>query len=335
MRKMLILAAGILVIAVSAALPAFYYNRIPSVRYLTASSQPGTQAVSCTGQILACSRAETYITSPVVTDQVLVSVGDQVEPGTVLCTINLPATGLLLTSPELTSDFIKACLEGGEGQDLQSLLSGSLLTSENGLQLAAAPEYTSAISGTVTAVNLQSDSLYNSPQAAVVVEDLSELQAELYVPQASAGEIRPGDRVLMQGAGITGEISGEVVSVNPSAVQSLESGTLQVLVPVQVRLTSDAKGARPNYAVTGKIFSRSEADGLFIPYQAICQDEENQEYVWVLSGYGTAVRREVTTGEETAESTQILTGITADDIVLVGEELRSGQQVRLEGYYEG
>lgn len=92
-------------------------------------------------------------------------------------------------------------------------------------------------------MNLQSDSLYNSPQAAIVVEDLSELRAELYVPQAGVAGIEPGDKVLIQGAGITGEISGEVVSINPSAMQSLQNGALQVLVPVQVRLTSDSKGA--------------------------------------------------------------------------------------------
>ena len=46
-------------------------------------------------------------------------------------------------------------------------------------------------------------------------------------------------------------------------------------------------------------------------------------------------RQPVTTGEETAEMTQILSGITAEDIVLIGENLQSGQPVRLEGYYEG
>ena len=239
-----------------------------------------------------------------------------------------------MTSPELTSDFLKSYLENPETSSLESLLSASSL-GEQSVQLAAAPEYASAINGTVTAVNLQSDSLYNSPQAAIVVEDLSELRTELYVPQAGVAGIEPGDKVLIQGAGITGEISGEVVSINPSAMQSLQNGALQVLVPVQVRLTSDSKGARPGYAVTAQILSRSSTDGLFIPYQAVCQDEENQEYVWLLSNTGAAVRRPVTTGEETAEMTQILSGITAEDIVLIGENLQSGQPVRLEGYYEG
>ena len=232
-----------------------------------------------------------------------------------------------MTSSELTSDFLKSYLENPETSSLESLLSASGL-GEQSVQLAAAPEYASAINGTVTAVNLQSDSLYNSPQAAIVVE------AELYVPQAGVAGIEPGDKVLIQGAGITGEISGKVVSINPSAMQSLQNGALQVLIPVQVRLTSDSKGARPGYAVTAQILSRSSTDGLFIPYQTVCQDEENQEYVWLLSNTGAAVRQPVTTGEETAEMTQILSGITAEDIVLIGENLQSGQPVRLEGYYE-
>ena len=334
MHRILVLTAGGLLAVGAALLPTAYYQNIPTARYVTASTQLGTESVSCSGQILAFDRAETYITSPVVTEDVLVEVGDQVAAGQVLCTVDLPATGLLMTSPELTSDFLKSYLENPETSSLESLLSASGL-GEQSVQLAAAPEYASAINGTVTAVNLQSDSLYNSPQAAIVVEDLSELRAELYVPQAGVAGIEPGDKVLIQGAGITGEISGEVVSINPSAMQSLQNGTLQVLIPVQVRLTSDSKGARPGYAVTAQILSRSSTDGLFIPYQAVCQDEENQEYVWLLSNTGAAVRQPVTTGEETAEMTQILSGITAEDIVLIGENLQSGQPVRLEGYYEG
>lgn len=332
MQRILALAAGVLMAVGAAAVPAAYYQNIAAAQYITASSQPGTETVNCSGQILAYNRAETYITSPVVTEDVLVKVGDQVEAGQALCTVNLPATGLLMTSPELTADYLKSYLEG-QGQSLESLAAAAG-AEKTGVQLAAAPEYSSAIRGTVTSVNIQADSLYNSPQAAIVVEDLSELRAELYVPQAGIAEIKPGDKVLLQGAGISGELSGEVVSISPSATQSLQNGALQVLVPVQVRLTSDSKGAKPGFAVTARIFSQSSIDGLFIPYQAVCQDEDNQEYVWVLSAAGTAARQPVTTGEETAEMTQILSGITEDDIVLIGEQLSAGKPVRLEGYYE-
>ena len=54
-------------------LPTAYYQNIPTARYVTASTQPGTESVSCSGQILAFDRAETYITSPVVTGDVPVS----------------------------------------------------------------------------------------------------------------------------------------------------------------------------------------------------------------------------------------------------------------------
>lgn len=91
----------------SALLPTAYYQNIPTPGYVTASTQPGTESVSAADRS-AFDRAETYITSPVVTEDVLVEVGDQVAAGQVLCTVDLPATGLLMTSPELTSDFLKS-----------------------------------------------------------------------------------------------------------------------------------------------------------------------------------------------------------------------------------
>lgn len=332
MQRILVLAAATLMAVGAAVVPAAYYQNVATAQYITASSQPGTETVNCSGQILAYNRAETYITSPIVAEDVLVKVGDQVEAGQALCTVNLPATGLLMTSPELTADYLKSYLEG-QGQSLENLTTAAN-AGQNGIQLAAAPEYSSAIRGTVTSVNIQADSLYNSPQAAIVVEDLSELRAELYVPQAGIAGIKPGDKVVLQGAGISGDLSGEVVSISPSAVQNLQNGVLQVMVPAQVRLTSDSKGAKPGFAVTARILSQSNANGLFIPYQAVCQGEDNQEYVWILSETGMAVKQPVTTGEETAKMTQILSGISENDIVLIGEQLNTGKPVRLEGYYE-
>ena len=125
MHRILVLTAGGLLAVGAALLPTAYYQNIPTARYVTASTQPGTESVSCSGQILAFDRAETYITSPVVTEDVLVEVGDQVEAGQVLCTVDLPATGLLMTSPELTSDFLKSYLENPEASSLESLLSGA------------------------------------------------------------------------------------------------------------------------------------------------------------------------------------------------------------------
>lgn len=159
-----------------------------------------------------------------------------------------------MTSPEITADFLKEYLNEQASGSLEKLFQSDF-EEEKQAQLAVAPSYRSPITGTVTAVNLQSNSLYNSPKAAIVVEDLSELCAELYIPQASVQKIQAGDKVLLQGAGIFGEISGEVLSINPSAVQSLQNGAVQVLIPVRVRLTSDSKGARPGYIVTAKILS--------------------------------------------------------------------------------
>ena len=139
MHRILVLTAGGLLAVGAVLLPTAYYQNIPTARYVTASTQPGTESVSCSGQILAFDRAETYITSPVVTEDVLVGVGDQVAAGQVLCTVDLPATGLLMTSPELTSDFLKSYLENPEASSLESLLSASSL-GEQSVQLAAAPE---------------------------------------------------------------------------------------------------------------------------------------------------------------------------------------------------
>ena len=81
MHRILVLTAGGLLAVGAALLPTAYCQNIPTARYVTASTQPGTESVSCSGQILAFDRAETYITSPVVTEDVLVRWGIRLRRG--------------------------------------------------------------------------------------------------------------------------------------------------------------------------------------------------------------------------------------------------------------
>ena len=323
MRRIVLFSVAAASMIVLMAVSAGKRDEIPSAIAVAVEEGPASIEISCSGQIEAAQHTEVYLSAPAVADEVLVQVGDRVAAGETLFTLDLAASRLLLTAASATSEELSSLLFTGE-------LSGN----NTGTDGALSPAYASAISGTVTAVRIQPHSLYQSAEAAVTVEDLSDLTARLYVPQDTIASVRTGDRVVMEGAGLTGEVSGEVQDIAPSAQQISGGGVTQTVVPVTVRLTSDAKGAKPNFAVTARILSATENKGLWLPYQAIHQDDENREYVFLLSGEGTAEKQIITTGEETPQKTEVLSGLERGEVVLIGEDLQEGKMVRLEGWYE-
>ena len=324
MRRIIIFSTAVAAMIALLAVSVGKSSKISSAMAVSVEEGPASIEISCNGQIEAVQHAEIYLAAPAVADEVLVQVGDRVTAGETLFTLDLAASRLLLTAASATPEELSTLLFAGA-------FSASGDANANGVLSSS---YASAISGTVTAVRIQPHSLYQSAEAAVTVEDLSELTARLFVPQDAIASVRSGDRVILEGAGLNGEISGVVQDVAPSAQQISTGGVTQTVVPVTVSLTSDTKGAKPNFTVTARIFSASESRGLWLPYQAIHQDEENQEYVFLLSDGGAAEKRVVTTGEETVRETEILSGLKRGEVVLIGEDLREGERIQLEGWYE-
>lgn len=72
---------------------------------------------------------------------------------------------------------------------------------------------------------------------------------------------------------------------------------------------------------------------LTIPYEAVGQDSNQQEYVYVYSK-GRPVRKNITTGKELLHTVEVTKGLGITDIVLLEpENIQPNLMVRLKGEY--
>lgn len=154
--------------------------------------------------------------------------------------------------------------------------------------------------------------------------------AVVAVNEADISLIEIGQQVRLSGAALMeGEYSGRVEGMGENAYTLTASAAPlpETVVDVTVAIEKgDTEMLRAGYSVTAQLITGEERTLTMLPYTAIAQDEAG-EYVYVLEK-GISVRKNIETGIELSDKTEILSGITAEDRVLTYPE-----QVTENKYY--
>lgn len=151
-------------------------------------------------------------------------------------------------------------------------------------------QVTAPISGTITQMNLIPNTLFQSPQAAFVISDLSSCKVVASISQADMDQIKVGDTAVITASGVSGqEYHGVLSKIYPTSKRGYSGTVQEAMVDVEITLKEKNTLLKPGYTVTAQIFSANPEEMLTIPYESVNQDENNQEYVYLLQG-GKAVR---------------------------------------------
>ena len=143
--------------------------------------------------------------------------------------------------------------------------------------------------------------------------------------------VEAGQPVKLTGAALPdGEFSGTVSAVGETAYTSAVSSVSLPVTVVDVTVSIEEGNPellRSGYSVTAQLTTGSERTVNMLPYTVIAQDETG-EYVYVLEN-GIAVRRSIVTGIELSDRTEIVEGVSGEDLVLTDpENLFEGAKVR-------
>jgi multidrug efflux pump subunit AcrA (membrane-fusion protein) len=154
------------------------------------------------------------------------------------------------------------------------------------------------------------------PQAGaplVTVMNLSQMIAKAHIPQNQAALLKKGDPATVTVAGADEPIKGKVTLVSPA----LDPGSTTVEVWVQA---PNPEGVlKAGSSATVSMTSKTAANALIVPAQALVSDEEGKKSVMVVGSDGVAHKREVETGIQTSDSVQIVSGLKpGEQVVSVG-----------------
>jgi multidrug efflux pump subunit AcrA (membrane-fusion protein) len=215
----------------------------------------------------------------------------------------------------------KAALESAQGQ----------LTSAKGKYLGAQAQlsYTeirSPISGVVTDRPLFAGETAAAGNPVITVMDTSALLAKLHLSQIQAQQLTMGASASIAVPGVADPVPAKVSLISPA----LDAGSTTVEVWLRVE---NAKGSlKAGTPVRATIDGRTASNALILPSDAVQTGPDGEaKFVLVITPQGAAGKRTVTLGIRTAESTQILNGVTATDTVITtgGYGLDEGTKVKV------
>ena len=157
--------------------------------------------------------------------------------------------------------------------------------------------------------------------------------AVVAVNEADISQVEPGQAAQLSGAAFpNGGYSGTVSMISDNAytvpLNSLSASETVVDVTVLIE-EGDTSRLRSGYSVTAQLKTGEERILNMLPYSAIQQDDKG-EYVYVLNS-STAVRRDIVTGMELADKTEVVSGVeNSEKVIITPDNVYDGGKVRVK-----
>jgi RND family efflux transporter MFP subunit len=331
-------------------IPEIVHDSIPSIYYVTPSVRIYENTVSCTGTLHPVNSRQVVLESAVIPREVFVQVGDRVNRGEVMATyqpasaLNLAATlpaitvdsamlTTLLSAYGLTSFLNDAGLSGDE---LAEFLAHQGRGEQSTVAVAAADyteEIVSPISGVVTAVNITPYIPAGVGSAVFTVMDTRNYMVVAAVSESDIARISVGDMARIRGTAFPGAVyTGHVTKIYPTARRTLVGTSSETVVDVEILIKGADDRLRPGFSARVEIAGQNRYEIITVPYEAVRQDENNDEYVYIFED-GRLRKSLIITGRELINEVEVLDGVSPSCIVIFNPDSvdREGTMIHLRG----
>lgn len=309
--------AAVAVFALAAAfVPAFLPTIIESSAPVCSVTSPIVrtfcETVDGAGEFSYKSEHEITCALPVVIERLYVEEGEFVETGEVVALVDKKSSAAFIQS------LGRMNMLNFAATDLQA--AASLIPEK----------ITADCSGRVIST-CGSNSAVQSGTGIVTVANGGELGIVAAVSELDIAKVKVGQDVTFTPAAYPDEVFSGKVSEISSAARSRYNGAVLETV-VDVRITPDVPDERFKSGLSAdvSIILSEPREIVVLPYSVIEQDDAG-EYVYVYES-GQAVRREIKTGKEFADGTEIRFGVSENDEIFSEPKAVEGKKyVRVEG----
>lgn len=296
MKKVIaVLVAGGILAAAAVSVPRAVESATPVSETLRASERSYIESAAGTGELVYLGQHEITSALPLVIEKFLISEGDSVEVGDTIATVDRESSAALIESL---------------GQVAALAISAANLSTA----IALLPEkITSDCSGRVISVSGSGQAVQSGYSIATVAKT-EELAVTAAISELDIAKIALGQNVRFSLSAYPDDVFfGKVSAISESARSRYNGAVLETVVDITI--TPDAPDERLKSGLSAQVeVQLSEPRKICVlPYSAIAQDDTG-EYVYVYEN-GGAVRRDIFTGAEFADGTEIRKGVSVSDII--------------------
>lgn len=167
----------------------------------------------------------------------------------------------------------------------------------------------SPVDGVITAKNFDVNEMASQGQPAFVISSTGILQIDLNITQADIGKFTEGQtvNVILDGQTVEGTVNNV-----PEVADSSSS-----LYKVEVLVDNSDGQFKAGMSAEVEVSIEKQDNVITVPKKSILE-EDGVKYVYIVGDDNRAVKKEITTGIETASTVEIKSGVDADDTVVIG-----------------
>lgn len=337
-RKKLILTGllGAVILGVGS-LPGLILGQVQHYQVLSPQTVSYRSSIRCEGTVYPGEGYDLLASGLYRVEESYVSLGNQVKEGQLLAKLRpvdqshdpvlyLQTQGRGLSG--LEEDAGLAALAQAYGLESSNIpeLGTALLTpgSGEGKEVSVL----SPVTGTLTKEIPLPGSVVKPGAVICGVEGKENPFALLTVSEKDAAALKEGNEVILAGEGVgLVACSGVLTKIYPGTRKELNGTAVQRVVDVEVAILGENGNICPGFGVKAQIFTDDERQIMILPYESVKQDDtDNSEYVMVAGKYRLE-KRPITTGLETLDGVEILSGLSPGELVTV-ENGASDSEVR-------
>lgn len=311
MKKVfVILGIAAILAVIIGAIPQAVESSTPVSETLRADVRSYTETVCGRGELAYTGQHEITSALPLVIEKFLVSEGDTVSVGDTIATVDRDSSAALIES----LGQVKAL----------AVAAANLSTA-----ISLLPEkITSDCAGRVISTGGSGRAIQSGYSIATVAQT-ENLTVTAAVSELDISKISAGQRVNFTLAAYPDDVFfGTVTGISEAARSQYNGAVLETVVDVTITPDSADERLKSGLSADVQILLSDPRNICVVPYAAIAQDETG-EYVYVYED-GKAVRRNIFTGAEFADGTEVKKGISETDIIFKSpEEIGSKTHIKI------
>lgn len=300
--RLIILLSTVLVVG-STFLPNAIVKMVPEANITKLKQVDYVGFVSATGEIQQKNKKQILCDYPIIASEILVKVGEAVTEGQPILSVNKEETAIKL-------------MEAKAIAQATGIATGQFASSYEDAISKLPDQITSTYNGTIESIIVKQGDYVESGAPVATIIGEGDLIALIQVSENKISEIKVGQLVEITGSGFKDKkYYGHIDSINTTAKKVYLGTNQETVIDVTVSINGVDDKLKAGYTTKVRIITDSIQTLNVIPYEAIVQDNNGTEFVYVLSN-GLAIRKDIETGLELSEGVQVISGVTSEDAVV-------------------
>ena len=293
--RIAILAAFIISgVALYFAMPVIVRSGVKKVDVIFPQRNEYTPSISCGGSVGFSHVCDIKEDIPLIIKEYHVTVGERVDQGQLIATVDKQAV----------LDAMSQMYPSNAGAFYTSV--------DIPLQINA------LISGEVCAL-AKSNEIIGAGESVARIGGRGALVMNVSVPYRNIDRVRTGQNAVISISSVDGSFEGEVISVGETPRRQFIGTVEETVADVTVSIDNPSEMLKSGMNGNVTIETGIKREVVTLPYSAIMQDDKSQ-YVYVIED-GRAVRRDIVTGFELADVTQVFGVSTEEEVVDSAQEI--------------